>query len=563
MSATAGFQTGELLGGKYRILDLLGQGGMGAVYLAENVDIGRQVAIKVLKPELAAMPDVIARFRQEARAAAAVGHPGIVDVLDMGTLPDGGAFIVMERLDGHTLRERLAGNPPLSVDEAVTAMVDVLETLGVAHDKGVIHRDLKPDNVFLVERPVRTVKILDFGISKFRSTGDMALTRTGMVMGTPLYMSPEQARGAKDVGPLTDVYSCGAILYEILGGRPPFPGETYNEVLAQVLTETPMPLGTNVPKALATVVESMLSKNIALRPPSAREAAAQVRQAKTGLLNPASQTYIRTVADTHTPRPAFQTGPGAQRASPAMQTGPQLAGPRETLDPDARPPTQPMSLGAPKLATPVAPKKKKGSALPLLGGVVALLLIAGGTFMTLGPNLAGKPIKPPFQQPEPPPVTRLPAPPPLPAPTPTPPVATTPVVTAPTPTPPAPAPAPAPPVAAMPNARPLPPAHAHAHPKGSPSVLKGYNQGPSVPPVAAAPPVAAPPRKGGSLDLNCVPWCEIYVDGKDTGQHSPVKGLMLPAGAHNLRLVNPPSGREQQLELIVKPGEHATQVVRF
>jgi len=321
--------SGTLLTEKYRILDLLGQGGMGAVYLAENVDIGRQVAIKVLKPELASEPEAMARFRQEARASASIGHPGIVEILDMGMLPDGGAFIVMERLEGETLRERLARLGSMGPHDAVALMASVLETLAAAHDKGVIHRDLKPDNIFLAARPVPATKILDFGISKFRGQGDVALTRTGVVMGTPLYMSPEQARGARDVGVTADIYSMGAILYEALSGQPPFPGESYNEVLAKVLMDTAKPLGQlrgDVPPALADVVQRMLGKDPASRPATARDAAAQLRESIGGVPMPrgTSGTHLRSAVSL-TPAPAHRTGPQAPAALEATFTPPARA----------------------------------------------------------------------------------------------------------------------------------------------------------------------------------------------------------------------------------------------
>jgi serine/threonine protein kinase len=273
-------QVGDLLAGKYRVEALLGRGGMGAVYLAENTDIGRKVAIKVLNPELARDPDTLARFKQEARAAAAIGHPGIVDVLDLGTAPDGSPFLVMERLEGETLRQRLSRERTMAPQAAAEIVAAALDALASAHEKGVIHRDLKPDNLFLVARPVPAVKVLDFGISKFRGGKDVHLTRTGAVMGTPLYMSPEQARGAKDITPATDIYSAGAILYEALAGQPPYPGESYNEVIAKVLTEPLRPLAAlrpDAPPALVATLEGMLAKPIEHRPGDARSLAQALR----------------------------------------------------------------------------------------------------------------------------------------------------------------------------------------------------------------------------------------------------------------------------------------------
>ena len=206
---------GDLLAGKYRIERLLGRGGMGAVYLAENTALGRRVAIKVVrtdKGEDGPDPELLARFRGEARAAAAIGHPGIIDVLDLGTTEDGTDFIVMEHLEGESLRDRLDRNIRLGLADVTQIGGELLDALAAAHDAGVVHRDLKPDNIFLVARPVPVTKILDFGISKLSRAEDASLTTTGRIMGTPHYMSPEQGRGAR-VGPPSDVYAAGAVLY--------------------------------------------------------------------------------------------------------------------------------------------------------------------------------------------------------------------------------------------------------------------------------------------------------------------------------------------------------------
>jgi serine/threonine-protein kinase len=271
---------GMLLAGKYKIEQMLGEGGMGAVFLAENTDIGRKVAIKVLHADFAKNEQLMLRFRQEARAATAIGHPGIVDILDMGQTADGAAFIVMERLDGDTLGGRLKKLGRLGAGEAARVVADVCEALAAAHAKGIIHRDLKPDNVFLVERPVAITKILDFGISKLQGSEDVALTRTGTVMGTPLYMSPEQARGAKDVGPPTDLYAVGCILYHALTGAPPFTGESYNEVLANVLMEDARPvreLRPGLPRSFYELIDQLIAKEAKVRP-DARSAAQALRR---------------------------------------------------------------------------------------------------------------------------------------------------------------------------------------------------------------------------------------------------------------------------------------------
>ncbi|MBS2029717.1 MAG: protein kinase [Deltaproteobacteria bacterium] len=399
MGSASVFSTGSMLAGKYRILDMLGQGGMGAVYLAENVDIGRKVAIKILRPELAEDPSALARFKQEARAATAIGEPGIVEVLDLGMLPDGGAYIVMERLEGETLRERLSRAGTVTPAEAVTLVASVLDTLVAAHDRGVIHRDLKPDNIWLTARPPPLTKILDFGISKFRGTEDMALTRTGVVMGTPLYMSPEQARGSKDVGPSTDIYSIGAILYEALSGQPPFPGESYNEVLAKLLTEQQRPLSalrTDVPPALGDLIEQMLSKTPPGRPPDAKTAARALRGALgSGAMEPLPLNQVVTVSMAQTamsiapPVTGMPTSPpSSTRPDQPATKGEPAVQPQSTL-PEATPavatkppptsmptPTQPGTPG-PRASMPPSTQKSGGAGLAIgLGvGLIGLVIV--------------------------------------------------------------------------------------------------------------------------------------------------------------------------------------------
>ena len=185
---------------KYRITRLLGEGGMGAVYAAENTVIGKAVAIKVLRPEHAGNRQVVERFLREARTAASVDHPGIVEVFDFGWAEDGAPYLVMALLKGESLAAHIDGaRGPLPVERAVAITAEVLSVLGAVHDNGIVHRDLKPDNVFLARRGdgSQRVRVLDFGISKMRVEVATRLTQTGTVLGTPYYMSPEQAHGAR------------------------------------------------------------------------------------------------------------------------------------------------------------------------------------------------------------------------------------------------------------------------------------------------------------------------------------------------------------------------------
>src|SRR5215470_4324272 len=228
---------GETLGG-YRITSKIGEGGMGVVYEAEHLMIGRRAAIKCLLPELSANAEACGRFFIEARAAALISHPSLVDIYDSGHTESGSAYIIMEFLDGEDLGTHLRREGKMDLRMTVAVCRQVASALGAVHQKGIVHRDLKPDNLFLVRTPgnakVFRVKVLDFGIAKLTGPENKDLsvkTRTGSVLGTPSYMSPEQCRGHGKVDWRSDVYSLGCIMYEMLVGHPPFQGSGYGEVL--------------------------------------------------------------------------------------------------------------------------------------------------------------------------------------------------------------------------------------------------------------------------------------------------------------------------------------------
>lgn len=239
---------GTRLADRYEVTRKIGEGGMGAVYEARHLLIGKRVAIKVLLDKYAQKPEVVARLQQEARLASSIGHEHIVDITDFGETDAGLTFVVMEYLEGESLAALLAREGPLSPPRAVSIVRQVASALGAAHDKGIVHRDVKPENVFIVRRGDRDfVKVVDFGISKAMRPPDESegasasprLTQTGMVLGTPLYMSPEQARGEDVLDHRVDIYAVGVILYECLTGEVPFRGNNYLSIISQVISTEP------------------------------------------------------------------------------------------------------------------------------------------------------------------------------------------------------------------------------------------------------------------------------------------------------------------------------------
>ena len=266
-SLTAGRAlVGRVIANRYRILALIGEGGMGAVYVAEHLLIGRKVAVKRLHPELAGDEKAVARFQREARAAGSTGHEHVVEVLDLGYGDDGAPYLVMEYLRGRSLAQLLDAETRLTAKRACKIVGQVLEALSAVHSRGVVHRDLKPDNILLTRRGAdpEFVKVVDFGISKIRQEeGDPKhnLTRTGVMLGTPFYMSPEQARGLKDLDHRVDLYAVGVILYETLAGVLPCAGDNYHQLLQAILSGKHDPiqkLRPDLDPALAAIVERSL-----------------------------------------------------------------------------------------------------------------------------------------------------------------------------------------------------------------------------------------------------------------------------------------------------------------
>ena len=263
---------------KYRLNERLGGGGMGTVYRATHLLIDRPVAIKVLSQRFVGDETAQQRFRREARAAGRMQHPNAVSVTDFGATADGYLYIVMELLEGHTLRDVLMREGPLEVARAVSIMLQTSAAVAAAHDAGLIHRDLKPGNIFIAQRPdtLAVVKVLDFGVAKFaveeQADDDyQTLTQVGALIGTPRYMSPEQCSGSGPVTTASDVYSLGIILYEMLSGAAPFNAETPLAIVFRQVSEPPPPLPASVPEKLRAIVERALAKDPAKRFANAEE----------------------------------------------------------------------------------------------------------------------------------------------------------------------------------------------------------------------------------------------------------------------------------------------------
>ena len=268
--------------GNYLVTQKLGEGGMGSVYLAEHPSIGKKVALKVLHSEFSTNQEVAARFFHEAKAVNDIGHPNIVDIVDFGILQAAGGrdqlvYFIMEYLAGMTLSQLIRAEAPLAPERALGIALQVADALSASHKCGIVHRDLKPDNVILMQRGRERdfVKLLDFGIAKL--TGGSAAgshrTRTGIVMGTPAYMSPEQCEGRDTVDRRTDIYALGIVLYEMLTGRVPFVGEGYGEILVQHLTQRPVPPSQfrMLPAHVEVVVLKALEKRADMRYPTMEE----------------------------------------------------------------------------------------------------------------------------------------------------------------------------------------------------------------------------------------------------------------------------------------------------
>ncbi|MGE0548029.1 MAG: serine/threonine protein kinase [Kofleriaceae bacterium] len=387
---------GEILGGRYRLIKKLGEGGMGEVYAAEHQHIEKRYAIKLLRPEIVSNKDAVKRFYQEARSSSSIGHRNIIAIDDFGELPDGRLYMCMELLEGAPLNELIT--QPQTLDRLLNILIQTGHGLAAAHAKNIVHRDMKPENIFVTVGPNREdiPKLLDFGIAKVSGNdGQNNLTRTGTIFGTPFYMAPEQALG-NPVDARTDIYAMGVIMYEVFAGSLPFQGESFMGILTQHITTEPEPVaqraakaGRQLPPALADIVTRCMQKNPAHRFATMDELVNALVQIYRGVAGPGMSTYMEAfpVSTSHPVSTPPPTGMAAAQ-SPTIAVGapggygaphPGYSAPphhHTTPTPSASVPVSASGSGMyDPAASHVAPKK---SSAGLIIALVAVLLIGGG-----------------------------------------------------------------------------------------------------------------------------------------------------------------------------------------
>ncbi len=384
----------EIVGGKYRIVRFLASGGMGSVYEAQHTVVRRRFAVKFLHHELSLRRELLARFQLEAEAAGALESEHVAAAVDFGIAPDGAPYIVLEYLVGESLEHLLEREGRIPLERATQLVQQAARGVQAAHASGIVHRDLKPHNLFVCRREDGTdlVKVLDFGVAKLEFLEKSgAATRTGTVLGTPSYMSPEQARGEKNVDHLSDVYALGAILYELLSGKKPHPGESHNAILHHIATQPPLPLALaapELPAALVAVVERALAGSIQERPASAEEfAVALAPWARTGVWPPPK---LEPSAPRHA-EPST-TLPAPVSAPPSAGFGAVLAAQASGRESVAPASGTPESI---ELASRDRKSARPERTPPLRGGVVfagaAVLAAALYFFVSGGPKHAAEP----------------------------------------------------------------------------------------------------------------------------------------------------------------------------
>lgn len=378
---------GTVLDGRYRIVKLIGEGGMGEVYAAEHVHIEKRFAIKLLKQEIVSNAEAVTRFRQEARSSSSIGHRNIIAIEDFGQLADGRIYMCMELLNGAALNDMI--QQPMAADRLLNILIQTGHGLAAAHAKGIVHRDMKPENIFVtIDAQGQDVpKILDFGIAKVSGNdGQNHLTRTGTIFGTPFYMAPEQALG-NPVDARTDIYAMGVIMYECFAGSLPFQGESFMGILTQHITTEPEPItqraakaGRALPMGLAEIITRCMQKNPDQRFRTMDELVNALVGVYRGIAGAGMSTYME----------AFPVGASQHLPQPTPPPMVQMSGGHGIAPTMAATPSQPMGAAIPPVgmvgasasgvydpsgsSVVVAPKKSKA------GLIIAILVVlaAGG-----------------------------------------------------------------------------------------------------------------------------------------------------------------------------------------
>lgn len=534
-------QRGDVVAGKYRLIAPLGSGGMAEVWSATNAFTERQVAIKFMNEQVAKTPEAAARFLKEAKVSARIDHPNIIDVLDVGQTEQGQLFLVMELLTGYPLEVALRRRtPPMRLDELATVMLDVAEALAAAHRSGIVHRDLKPTNIFLHQGKAGTLvpKLLDFGVSKFlEEDTNHALTVAGTVLGSPLYMSPEQARGESNVDGRTDVFAFGAILFEALCGYRAYEAKNFNALIVKIATTPPKSIDAcapQVPEALRRVVRRCMEPDLERRPQTFDEIVAMLREAlpeleasglrlpKPALADP-DATNALAVAPSSSRRLAAEPSDRPQQDASLDRSGVGLSG-SVTVPPGMA--THPGSASGASSQTPntsyasiaVPPSPTRSHAWGL--AAVGAALVVGG--IGIGALFAARR----------PPAPTASAPPPASALAALGPAGSETTTTSPTA------------AAGVAEASPAP--TSNEPPTVSVNALPGASIG--------------APDSSGRLDLAAAPGrCTITIDGKERGV-TPLAPIDLPAGTHQV-LCTPEHGRPRAASVTIAPG--ATSTLRF
>jgi len=533
----------------FEVVRLIGEGGMGTVYEAKHPLIRRRVAIKVLRHEFTRDLDLVRRFFNEARATSEIRHPNIVEVVDVGTLPDGVPYLVMELLEGESLSECLASVGRLDAPNAAFLISQAADALQAAHENAIIHRDLKPDNLFLVrptpEAPALHVKVLDFGIAKLRGdpSGSSVRTRPGAVLGTPAYMSPEQCRGNPDeIGPATDIYSLGVILYEMLCGEPPFAAVGLGEVLMMHMATEPVPPSQRC-QDVATDLEAVIMKALAKQPQhrfesmaalaAALRATAAYAQGASGVLPREPTGPVIALV------PKGASTPGAKE----IENKPTLVA--STPSASSRPfDTTVAGAGASLKPITIPPRLKPSPLRPLAAALTACAALGAALWFLMRPGEAesapklsaglteGMPNLEPLW-------SKLDAQAEL-------------------------VPASASGVSALP--RPL--ASARVHPPGPParrvepaaSVPAEEARAPSAAVEPALPPAPKAKLEVGYLSLDSAPWANVSTGGRSLGT-TPLVRVSLPPGRHVLKLENPELGRSTSYTVEITSGQGISRFV--